>query len=219
MTREPFSPETRLCKENFDELERDGRVSLNEEQRQQIEKALQRYERQRRARPVTHELAAALARSLETAIGFIDTMQRDHPLLWNHLANTEIRLSESDLTHFRAFKGRCKKYGAAHRGRPRDIFLPQLLTTLAGIFGTAGGEARILHGTKEKRRGPFLDFIFSATRHLPADLRRSKDALGNQWQEICAAREKGDFDEIHMSDSKLFDIVVARRPIERRKKG
>jgi hypothetical protein len=138
---------TQLSEQAFDELERVGGASLNAEHRRRIERALQRYERQRRAQPKTHKLAAALAKSLEQSIGLINRMQDEHPRTW-------------------------------------------------------------------QRHGPFLDFLFSAQGHLPSDLRQSKGAIGAAWQRICAAREKGDFVEIDISQPKVFELVMSRRRIK-----
>jgi hypothetical protein len=204
---------TRLSEQAFDELERVGGVSLNAEHRRRIERALQRYERQRRAQPKTHKLAAALAKSLDQSIGLINRMQDEHPRTWQHITGVT-PLPDADLTSLRAFQANCKKYGGAHQGRPPDIFKPWFLTELAKTFVAAGGEPRILHGTKVKRHGPFLDFLFSAQGHLPSDLRQSKGAIGAAWQRICAAREKGDFVEIDISQPKVFELVMSRRRIK-----
>jgi hypothetical protein len=201
---------TRLSEQDFDELERVGGVSLNVEHRRQIERALQRYEGQRRAQPKTHKLPAALAVSLEQSFGLINRMREEHPRTWEYITGVT-PLSDADLASLRAFQANCKKYGGAHQGRPRDIFMPWFLTALAKIFAAAGGEPRIVHGTKEKRHGPFLDFLFSAQRHLPNDLRHNKDAIGAAWQRICAARARGDFVEIDMSLAGGFDLIFSGR--------
>jgi len=204
---------TRPSEQAFDELERVGGVSLTPDLRQKIERALQRYEQQRRAQPKSHELAAALAISLEQSIGLINRMQHGRPGTWKHITGVT-PLSEADLTSLKAFQANCKKYGGAHRGRPRDSFMPRLLTELAKTFAAAGGEARIQHGTRKKRQGPFLDFLFSAQGHLPSDLRHSEGAIGAAWQRICAAREKGNFVEMDISQPKVFDLVMSRRRIK-----
>jgi hypothetical protein len=201
---------SRLSERAFDELERVGGVELTPDLRQKIERALQRYERQRRAQPKSHELAAELAISLEQSIGLINRMQHELPGTWKHITGVT-PLSEADLRSLKAFQVNCKKYGGAHRGRPRYNFMPWLLTELARIFAAAGGEARIQHGTRKKRQGPFLDFLFSAQGHLPSDLRHSEGAIGAAWQRICAAREKGDVVEINMSLARGFDLILSRR--------
>ena len=173
---------TRLSEQAFDELERVGGVSLNAEHRRRIERALQRYERQRRAQPKTHKLAAALAKSLEQSIGLINRMQDEHPRTWQHITGVT-PLPDADLTSLRAFQANCKKYGGAHQGRPPDIFKPWFLTELAKIFVAAGGEPRNLAWDKSKKTWTVFGLSIFCTRTFAE---RSKTEQRCNWSCVAA---------------------------------
>src|SRR5579862_1044548 len=211
--------QTKCDERAYKKMEEAGGITLSEAQRANIRKALEEYERARRAKPATHQLAAKAVKGLEVAITNIRAIQKFYPGVLKQLGSE----FEGSTRKIPSLRLELKRYAAKRRGKPRNVFLPPLLIMLKKIFKESGGKSTGIHrgekaskDEKQQRRstpprhGPFLDFAYEAVSCLPSSFRSSKEALGFQWEQISSGRS-GDY--MFASSPGAMSLVMTSRRI------